>query len=1038
VNKRRLAGLLGPCRGRRGSLVGGLGVLGLLCGLVMAVGASSALAATPEAPEVSVVAGALPGTEVTFGGVLNPSAAGEAGTYEFLYKASETGECEGGVKTSPGMSFGGEREAVPSEAVTGLTPGTEYAVCLRAENTSGGAAVSAPESFTTATHPTIAVEESATDVGSTSATLNASIDPGGALTTYRFEYLEEGSGAGYALVPGGEGSIGSGTIGVAVKVQWQGLSSSKQYRYRVKATNSVGTVTGEGQAFTTQPGGEETSLIDNRAWELVTPPDKHAATLRTSESSEGGIVEASNAGDAITYLTTAPTGTEAEGNRPLEAVQNVATRTPSGGWETRDITTANETVGAWQFGNNAEYKVFSEDLSSAVLEPAGTTPLSPSQEGRDEQTLYFREGLGSGGFTPLVTAANAPGGAISAGDTRYLKFEGASPDLKHVVFYSELNGSEALYEWNKGEPEQSSLQPVSVLPESAPTNGATTAGELGSMLGNAEEGSEGLGGARNAVSIDGSLVVWGSKLGAVGSPIKDMYVRDMKTHETVQLDVPQAGSSGLGAPSASFQGASGSAFVPGASGPPRIYFLDKEALTPKSYASIEVNEGTEENLYVAELHMAPLSVSVTDLSPVSKAESPNVLGNILGYGESDAGAYVYYVADGALEPGAGSGNCYGEEVVDTCSLYEEQYENAIGSWRAPRLIATLSGVDKSDWGGFDVLERQTARVSSSGQYLTFMSELPLTGYDNRDAHSGQRDAEVFLYDADTDGLRCISCNPTGARPDGTHEGPAATSPERPRFDPTELYAGKWLAASLPGWATAKAQEAIYQPRYLSNSGRVYFDSPDALVPQDIDGTEDVYEYEPEGAEGGRCDESTHSATEVYVRSTEARSGGEAGVAGGCLGLISSGRSRQESAFLDASENGQDVFFVTSAQLAPQDIDSAYDIYDAHVCSESAPCPAGAESVPPACTDTDSCRAAPVPQPAIFGLPTSATFNGSGNPKPVPAATVKAKPLTRAQKLEGALKACTKKPKKRRAACRAQAQKRYGAKTKVKKSTRRGK
>lgn len=43
-----------------------------------------------------------------------------------------------------------------------------------------------------------------------------------------------------------------------------------------------------------------------------------------------------------------------------------------------------------------------------------------------------------------------------------------------------------------------------------------------------------------------------------------------------------------------------------------------------------------------------------------------------------------------------------------------------------------------------------------------------------------------------------------------------------------------------------------------------------------------------------------------------------------------------------------------------------------------------------------------------------------------------KPLTRAQKLANALKACNKRPKKRRASCRSKARKRYGAKPKGKK------
>jgi hypothetical protein len=104
-----------------------------------------------------------------------------------------------------------------------------------------------------------------------------------------------------------------------------------------------------------------------------------------------------------------------------------------------------------------------------------------------------------------------------------------------------------------------------------------------------------------------------------------------------------------------------------------------------------------------------------------------------------------------------------------------------------------------------------------------------------------------------------------------------------------------------------------------------------------------------------------------------------------VGLISSGTSSEESAFLDASETGGDVFFLTTAQLAPQDVDDAYDIYDAHECTSVSPCLQAPAVRPPECTTADSCRAAPTPQPAIFGAPASATFSGAGNVTPAPPA-----------------------------------------------------
>jgi hypothetical protein len=220
-------------------------------------------------------------------------------------------------------------------------------------------------------------------------------------------------------------------------------------------------------------------------------------------------------------------------------------------------------------------------------------------------------------------------------------------------------------------------------------------------------------------------------------------------------------------------------------------------------------------------------------------------------------------------------------------------------------------------------------------------------------------------------------------------------------DPETNWAGHWLAGSIPGWTTnSTGGSAVYRSRYLSDSGRLFFDSADGLVPRDANGREDVYEYEPGGV--GGCSK-----------------------VGGCVGLISSGTSGEESAFLDASESGDDVFFLTAAQLAPQDLDRALDVYDARVCSASSPCLAGPPAPGVPCGTADSCRAAPSSQPGVFGAPSSATFSGAGNPVPgsgKPAA--KKKGVSVARKLAAALRRCAAGPKRRRASCRARARRRY--------------
>ena len=218
-------------------------------------------------------------------------------------------------------------------------------------------------------------------------------------------------------------------------------------------------------------------------------------------------------------------------------------------------------------------------------------------------------------------------------------------------------------------------------------------------------------------------------------------------------------------------------------------------------------------------------------------------------------------------------------------------------------------------------------------------------------------------------------------------------------DRLRLWSKRWLAASIPGWTRIDNRHALHQARYLSDEGRLLFNSPVGLVAGDGNGTQDVYEYEPQGI--GSCPSAQ-----------------------GCVNLISSGSSSEESALMDASENGGDIFFLTAAQLSLADKDSAFDVYDAHVCIEGGCPPAAVGSTPP-CISADACRPAATPQPGVFSAPASATFAGAGNPTPPPFKP-NAKP-TRAQQLTKALKACRKKhshPK--RLSCERQARKRYGA------------
>lgn len=750
-------------------------------------------------------------------------------------------------------------------------------------------------------------EESVVNVSSDGATLRAQIDPEGAETTYVFEY---GTGVSYgASVPLPAGLVGSGTSAVAVQVHVQGLQPDTTYHYRVVASSEGGVERGLDQVFTTQTtAGGELGLLDGRQWELVSPPNKHGAGLEEPDS-EGGLIQAADNGDAITYLANGPVVAEPVGNRALEYSQVLSRRGP-GGWETRDITTPSNEAQGFFVGEGTEYRFFSDDLSLGLVEPRSEMPLSPETT---EVTPYLRENT-SGGYQPLLTAANVPPGTKfgnpEPGSHRFsgeARFVGASPDMRHVVLASLValtpGSGGGLYEWSGGQ-----LQLVSVLPDGAPASDTCVQG-----LGSGQE-------VRHAISNDGSRVVW---TGCGG-----LLVRDTATKETIEVTGAQN----------TFQTANSEVS--------KVFFTSNEALTP------DASSGTGLNLYEFDVE----SGALTDLTVATiPGESVEVEGAALG--ASEDGSYVYFVARGVLA----GGNVEGRKPAAGANNLYVAHEMG-GQWTTT-FITTLPGGDENDWArGFSGLFSMTSRVSANGRYVAFMSEAPLTGYDNIDANSGQPDEEAFLYDATSDRLVCASCDPTGARPVGVFD--AGLEAGGLLVDSTALWGGHWLAASIPGGTPVDLLKAFYQSRALSSSGRLFFDSADALVPQDTNSEEDVYEYEPEGV--GSCGRGSVTFSER---------------SGGCVDLISSGASGSESVFLDASETGGDVFFLTTARLVSEDVDSALDVYDAHECTGESPCLAPAAVAPPVCTTADSCRAAPSPQPAIFGAPPSATFTGSGDLAP---------------------------------------------------------
>lgn len=849
----------------------------------------------------------------------------------------------------------GAGQVVVRAEITGLTPGAIYHFRLVATNvygTSFGADETVP-----GTLPAID-SASAADVASASAVLQASINPEGGDTTYRFEY---GPTTGYGTgVPVPDGDIGSGVGDVSVSRRINGLFAGTVYHYRVVAHNLLGTTAGSDRTITTQPSGggiadtcsnaairalqHAGALPDCRAYEQVSPVDKDGSPVLAALETRW---QASPDGGAVTYTST---GVFADAQTGGAVTFPYLSSRLQGGWSTHSLLPPQAPGSILPF---THIEVYSKDLSKGILVDGGGT----SAYGQDQPllvpgephnvNLFLRDNITNSYQLIDVTPPSATPSPVA--DPGFI----GSSDLSHVFFSESAQltpdapppgAQPQLYEWTGGV-----VRLAGVLPDGTPVPASRRA-----LVPEATSGPGANALASRAVSDDGSRVFFQIQ-GESGSS-EGLYLRQDAT-STVQLDVPHGPGPG-----------GGGEFAVASSDGSQAFFVDDAA----AGLTNDTVPGSGVNLYRYDANSRVLS----DVTPAAGAEVQGVIG------ASEDGSYLYFVANGVLAPGASPGDCrsgYAARPAQTCSLY-------LYHAGAMTFIAALNGEDLGDW--HEALElNDTATVSPDGHYLAFQSLNSITGYENLAANGVQcgtdrrtdagppqpRCAEVYLYDADVPGasgaLSCASCNPSGGAPVGSSL--VVTRGEQ-----------------IPG----------YVPRYLSDSGRLFFNSLDALVPQDVNGQWDVYEFEPGGV--GSCRQAQ-----------------------GCVSLVSSGASPDPSLFRDASVTGEDVFFTTAERLVAQDGDQSLDLYDARVGGGLG----SQNEAPVAGCGGEACKAPAVGQPGEQA-PGSSAFSGPGNPMPSPTVAVRRKSLTRAQKLARALRVCQGKPRRKRASCVAQAKRRYGAST----------
>jgi hypothetical protein len=293
---------------------------------------------------------------------------------------------------------------------------------------------------------------------------------------------------------------------------------------------------------------------------------------------------------------------------------------------------------------------------------------------------------------------------------------------------------------------------------------------------------------------------------------------------------------------------------------------------------------------------------------------------------------IFQGSNAEEQAAAGATSVFPSEDGSTVYFYRDElsvlyrYEAGAGAAQPIASMVDPAQGEVEGGGGGD----EAPYTTPDGEFFMFVST-EVHGAHGELELRGAGHNEIYRYDRTDGSIMCVSCGPGSASAGNAYEG---TSKGHPGF--------------LGDFATPdESPERIIMS---ANGSEVFFDSTAALTPQVVDeGVSNVYEWEADDTNG--CMQSL-----------------------GCTYLISQGDSQSSSELIGASVDGSNVFFMTHAQLVPQDTDTSNDIYDARVDGGFPP---PSEQVP--CLG-DTCLSVPVapndPTPALN------SFVGPGNPVPV--------------------------------------------------------
>jgi hypothetical protein len=679
--------------------------------------------------------------------------------------------------------------------------------------------------------------------------------------------------------------------------------------------------------------GPGANLPDCRAYERASPKEKNGGAVEGFPN----LLTTSTNGSSVTFFTQAGTGIPA-GPGATQDFGTYLAKKEGETWSTLRL------LAPQSLGETAAYLGATPDQRFAFVEAS-----KPGTEADSGRGLYMLDTSDQEIQTIVPNSANQRGAPEFKNQSGKYAIDGASTDGSRVLFETSVpllpnvGFGDNLYLWSRATNEVTLAGVLPGEPGEAPEAGSFGGAYEWFEFQEPEQGGALAGLAVQAVN---ALTPDAGQVFFTASGTGQLYLRRGLAGakpETVHISTPNPGVvDPNGEKPAAFQEAT----PDGA----RAFFLSSGKLTP------DANTGEGDNgrdLY----RWDAASGKLTDITPDGTDELGARVQGLLGISED--GTTGYLVARGILAAGAepGSENLYrfdastAPPTIEFIAILEAGLANDQPNW--------------SPWGGLPpgiVSPKsmvRTSRVSPDGRTLLFSSVRSLTGYDSNNALGIECTAgcpELFRYalpigSSSGGSLSCISCDSSGARPVGAAH----------------------LQSNLVngGGAFPNGDPMVNVPDNLSESGnQIFFESPDSLVPADTNGAsgcpalglqekascQDVYEWEAAGTPDGSC-----LVPEL---------------AGGCLYLLSTGKSTDPSFFAGASADGQVAYIVTSSQLVPDDTDTATDAYAVRVDGGLA----AQFMQPPGICSGETCLAPPYGPPNA-GAIGSATLEGPQNAMP---------------------------------------------------------